>query len=336
MRSFFDFRALGSVYFERGGAADLDALAPLLATELPAAQYQALRSWWVHHAAVPWVVRSAPGQLVAATLSIDLASLGDRERESDPVLAAVWRALHDVAPPRVGDLQLVARWSLAEGGQRRPSAAMNALQMAQFFQWLTLPQLGAFVICVEHPDHWLPLMRHLGLSRLATCDLVVDGVPVGCYLQDLRALPITRWFERMADREVGSGPPETRVESPALQRLARPEFDRAVREALRLLDSGAALATNPLTASAAVRAAAVEGEAPWATLRRLVLDAAQALKERPRDAKFWRALEATYVHPVGSQELAAERLGLPFGTYRYQLATGIERVAKALWARETG
>ena len=57
---------------------------------------------------------------------------------------------------------------------------------------------------------------------------------------------------------------------------------------------------------------------------------------RPRDAKFWRALELTYFRPAGSQELAAERLALPFGTYRYQLATGIERVVQTLWTQETG
>jgi hypothetical protein len=63
-----------------------------------------------------------------------------------------------------------------------------------------------------------------------------------------------------------------------------------------------------------------------------LLEQAQALRERPRDAKFWRALELTYFRPAGSQEIAAERLGVPFGTYRYQLATGIERVAQALWS----
>ena len=87
--------------------------------------------------------------------------------------------------------------------------------------------------------------------------------------------------------------------------------------------------------SAAVQSASAPGEAPADTLRRLLTETARALAERPRDAKFWRALDLTYVHPAGSQELAAERLGLPFGTYRYQLATGIERVAQALWERET-
>ncbi len=336
LRPFIDFRALGSVYFERGGTRDLDALQALLARELPAAQHDAFAHWWGHRAAGAWVVRPAPGQLAAATLSIDLAAIGDDERHSDPVFAAVWRALQQVAPPRPGDLQLLARWNLGQGGQRRASAAMNALQMSQFHQWLTLPRLGAFVICVEQPDHWLPLMRHIGFARMAGCDLSVDGVPLGCYLHDWRAMPAARWIEEMAGPERGREAPRGTADAPASQRLARPAFERAVRDALRLLHDRAALGANPLTASAAVRFALVDGELPAEALRRLLFDAAQALRERPRDAKFWRALDLTYLRPAGSQELAAERLGLPFGTYRYQLAVGIERVAQALWERDAG
>ena len=78
-----------------------------------------------------------------------------------------------------------------------------------------------------------------------------------------------------------------------------------------------------------------QAEAAGDALRRLLVETVEALKTRPRDAKFGRALELTYVRPAGSQELVAERLGLPFGTYRYQLATGIDRVAQTLWAQET-
>ena len=81
-------------------------------------------------------------------------------------------------------------------------------------------------------------------------------------------------------------------------------------------------------------AADVERIAPLAVEQ--LEDVGHAFAVRPRDARFGRALELTYVRPAGSQELAAERLGIPFGTYRYQLATGIERIARALWEREAG
>ena len=40
------------------------------------------------------------------------------------------------------------------------------------------------------------------------------------------------------------------------------------------------------------------------------------------------------MEPAPTQELAAERLGLPLNTYRYQLASAIKRVTDSLWQRE--
>ena len=45
-------------------------------------------------------------------------------------------------------------------------------------------------------------------------------------------------------------------------------------------------------------------------------------------------MAATFLQPAATQELAAERLGLPFSTYRYHLAGGIRRVTEQLWQRE--
>lgn len=338
MQPFVDFRALGSVYFEPANADDLPALRTLARAELPAPQHAAVERWFAHRATRTWVVRPAPGALIAATLSIDLSLLSGAERTSDPVFAAVWHALQDAGTVRPNDHQLLARWNLAQGGQRRASAAMNALQMSQFYQWLTLPRLGSFVICVERPEHWRQMMSHIGFVQLPGCDVEVDGLSLGCYAHDWRAVPLASWLGMMADRELGRSLPQADAAfaAPAPQRLARPDFERAVRDALRLYHDAAALATSPLAQCDTVRAAALDAEAPADALRRLLLEAAEALRDRPRDAKFWRALELTYFRPAGSQELAAERLSLPFGTYRYQLATGIERVVQTLWAREAG
>jgi hypothetical protein len=69
-------------------------------------------------------------------------------------------------------------------------------------------------------------------------------------------------------------------------------------------------------------------------LRALLRAAVATLAANPKDAKLHRALWHTYIEPAPTQELAAELLGLPFNTYRYQLARGIERVTAWLWQRE--
>lgn len=47
-----------------------------------------------------------------------------------------------------------------------------------------------------------------------------------------------------------------------------------------------------------------------------------------------RAVMATYFKGAPAQEAAAERLGLPFSTFRRHLATGVERMCQLLWQLE--
>ena len=65
-------------------------------------------------------------------------------------------------------------------------------------------------------------------------------------------------------------------------------------------------------------------------------DVAEQLRGTPRGDKLYRALECTYLKPAPTHELAAERLGLPFNMYRYQLAAAVKYVCEALWQREVG
>ena len=348
MQPFIDFRALGSVYFERGTPADLALLPAILGAEVSVAQRASIARWWVHRSCTAWVVRPGPGQLVGATLSIDLAALDDAQRASDPVMATVWQALHDVSAPRPGDRQLLARWNFAAGGQVRLSAAMNGVQMATFHQWLTLPDLGSFVICLDHPEHFLPMMRHIGFTHLASCDHVVDGVPYACWAHDWRACPQTRWLEIMTDRSLGH---ERTVDdpatAPAAARLARSEFDRAVRDALRLLDERAALSSNPLTASSVVAANRREGESAGDTLRRLLSETSRDAEGSParrevlartrRDLSAPRRIAGACGREAGA---AVRHLSLPAGDrHRAGFASALgarDRVgtAAALHARE--
>ena len=71
-----------------------------------------------------------------------------------------------------------------------------------------------------------------------------------------------------------------------------------------------------------------------ATLQALLREAATELRGSPKTEKLHRALAATYLEPAATQELAADRLGLPFTTYRYQLVAAINRVTERLWQRE--
>jgi hypothetical protein len=118
-----------------------------------------------------------------------------------------------------------------------------------------------------------------------------------------------------------------------VERLDRPAFDRAVREALRGWRRLDLLARNPLVRSRMV-AAARDHPDPAEALRAVLRRAVETMAEDPREGKAHRALVATYFGTAPTQEAAAERLGLPFSTYRRHLHRGLHVLCSLLWRRE--
>ena len=115
--------------------------------------------------------------------------------------------------------------------------------------------------------------------------------------------------------------------------LSRGAFESEVREALRSWRRPDLLATNPLTGSRLVAQSAEPD--PVAALRAVLQGALDELGQDPRESKSHRALLATYLGGAPTQEAAAERLGLPFSTYRRHLAQGLAVLGSLLWWQET-
>jgi hypothetical protein len=133
-------------------------------------------------------------------------------------------------------------------------------------------------------------MTYLNQRRATEAEFEVGGRRYAVYAHDWRAEPALAWLDRMAEWELATDQRvdvlEAEMPAPLLV-LSEPEFQAAVRQALRDYTRPAALAASPL------------------------------LRSR-----------------LATQELAAERLGLPFSTYRYHLAGGLRRVTERLWRRE--
>ncbi|MEV7175329.1 hypothetical protein [Kitasatospora sp. NPDC093679] len=58
------------------------------------------------------------------------------------------------------------------------------------------------------------------------------------------------------------------------------------------------------------------------------------LARDPRGARAREALTAGYFSGAPTQEAAARRLGLPYGTYRRHLRHGLDLLCEALWQQE--
>jgi TolB-like protein/Flp pilus assembly protein TadD len=115
--------------------------------------------------------------------------------------------------------------------------------------------------------------------------------------------------------------------------LTRPEFESAVRAALRHYVRSDLLAENPLMRSRLLAKDAPGAPAPLA-LKTLLAETAEGLFANARDARFYRVLDLTYFNPAQKQEIVAQQLGLSFSTYRRHLATATDRLTGWLWQRE--
>jgi adenylate cyclase len=115
--------------------------------------------------------------------------------------------------------------------------------------------------------------------------------------------------------------------------LTRADFDAAVKDALRNYTRADLLVRSPLLQTRI----ATGREAKQATvphLQQALAEAAETIFVNERDQRRRRVLELTYFQSAAKQEAVAERLGLPFSTYRRHLTTAIERLSEWLWHEE--
>jgi TolB-like protein/predicted Zn-dependent protease len=119
--------------------------------------------------------------------------------------------------------------------------------------------------------------------------------------------------------------------APRAPLLPHEEFVAALRSALREFSRPDLLTRNPLLQ---VHLLAGYDNAGPAELRALLAETVSTLFASPRDEKIRRAIELTYFQSAPKQEVVADLLGLPFGTYRRHLTTGLKRLTDWLWQQE--
>jgi hypothetical protein len=218
------------------------------------------------------------------------------------------------------------------------SPVLNLVAATAMSRWLSTPGLVWSFVTFADPDEWQETFSYMRFTRAPGAAFRVGGRSYGAFVHDWRAEPPPVWLDLMGEREIATDLRLDEIESPSHateSRLPRPDFEAAVRQALRDFTRPMALATNPLLRLRS--AAGHAGETPTpAALQSLLRAAAETLRSNPRDEKLYRALHRTYLEPAATQELAAELLGLPFSTYRYHLGRAVTQVVETLWLQEHG
>jgi hypothetical protein len=191
---------------------------------------------------------------------------------------------------------------------------------------------------VAQPEFWAAAAEHTLAALVPEAEFELGGRRYGVYAKDWRRYPPALYLERLLERTAGTAAAEEPAPPPIVA-LSLEDFGRAVHRALRNLDSPLALADSPLLYARLVAGRLGADPSPAdriAMLQRIVRDAAEELRAAPRAEKLHRALAATFLVGAPPQEEVAERLGLPFSTYRYQLTRALVLIVERLWVRELG
>jgi hypothetical protein len=339
LRSYFEWHEVGTLLAEAPKERDLPVLAGIVAEHEGDWASRIAAHWFArqpHGVTVLWNGRQIAGFL--AVVSLHEATAGDLQ--ADPVARLAWEYLRSSAPLGPGEGACVFRFWMARDGYQSVSPVQSLIFIRMLLHHLVASNLAfTFVACAD-PDAWAPLFRYAGLTRLPGADFDFGGRRYGIYGHDWRTTPLSGWLEILSWEAIPTAPSSpvgARQSTDLVVVLSQPDFQLAVRRALRDYAQPAALRGNPLLRSRLIadRAATTtdQGERVVA-FQHLLREAAESLKASPRTSKYFQALDHTYFQPAPSQERAAELLDIPFSTFRRHLKAGVERVAELLWMWE--
>ncbi len=303
-----------------------------------------LAAWWEHPAATWAVVRAEPDPEPAGfyvLLALRPEDLDDPAVTADPAAAAAagWLARHGGL--RAGERALLVRAWLARDTYQDVSAVQTLITLRLTHHYLAADQRPALTLLpFADPGFWAGGCAYTDFERLPAADFTVDGRTYGTFVHDWRRTPPLAWLGLLCERESAADP--LAVAPPVepvggLRVLDAEAFAAGVREALRGLGRAGGLRGCVLLRSRSVAARTAEGAEPAeraAALAALLKETAAALAEAPQDRRAHRALHHTYFSPAGTQQRAADLLGLPMSTYRRHLAAGVARLTEELWRRE--
>ncbi|MFF8997136.1 ATP-binding protein [Streptomyces achromogenes] len=337
MSDFNSWREAGEVRLTACAADDRDRVRSL-ASEVEGEESAALAGAWLEHRPETFRICRTTRDDKAVGFSAWLRLTEAPQAFHDPVAEAAWNHARATQPLREGEHIAVARFSVTSPEYPKISPVEN------LHQWRTLAEAARtegrvawMYVVVRAGTFWTPYMASLGLRPLAERPRVGD-LAYTLFAIDWRVQPVWAWAEektrlmlshvRDGNRAVPAGGEEEARRGTEFTVLSRPEFDAALRDALRGFFRPQKWAANPLTRSRLTAGTS-------RTLPQILTDAVEGLRAEAGGEKYYRAVSRTYLTKgMPTQQAVAERLGLPFSTYRRHLTEGIARVCDALWRQE--
>ncbi|MER7771696.1 ATP-binding protein [Kitasatospora sp. NPDC096140] len=262
------------------------------------------------------------GRVVAFTARLALPAPADpQDVATDPVVAAAWAYTEATAPVRPGEHIGISRFTVYPERYQVPSRVIDlSSSRAQAESARARARAYGFAVWRD-AEAWSARVRG-SLTDTGARPRVGEHT-YGVFGVDWRQVPVEAWLRHFIAATAvpaQAGP----------SGVSRNAFDQAVREALvHWRDAGAFAACALLRARLAA-----DLDDPVEQLRALLRREVDELARDPRGARAREALTAGYFSGAPTQEAAARRLGLPYGTYRRHLRQGLDLLCEALWQQE--
>lgn len=338
VKPFFDWTAMDVAYARPALPDDASAIVEMVQKHEGDASAQIAAHWLRRQPHAFLVFRNVEGERVGFVANIALHQATPDDIAADPAASAALDFVKHYGPTRQSEEIFHLRFWMSRDTHQAITFAINLTCVNTIALWMMHPKLAWSFIAMADPEFWEPHFAEVNIPRSPEADFEVGGRRYGAFAHDWRIEPMSIWLTDQQVIPMTFSQPEQGKLAPPLLVLSQPEFEDAVRQALRNYTRPDMLADNPLLRSRVVLEAtgqdAASAHASPATLQALLREAVETLTANPKDKKLYRALWHTYFEPAATQERAAERLDLPFSTYRYHLNNGIERVVAWLWQRE--
>ncbi|MBO0705071.1 MAG: AAA family ATPase [Candidatus Dormibacteraeota bacterium] len=332
VRSYWALAALGQAQVGELQPSDVETVLAMTRRREGEAQARYAAYWLDRQPQAFGVVRDSAGDPIGYAAYLALHEASAEDLAADPAVRAMWEYTRRHAPPRPGEEVMAWRF-FVHSEQQHPSLSETLIRLWHGKEIVTHGNCAWDLVAVlSDREHLEPLMAHFDFHLAPEAGYEIGGRRYDVYAHDWRQLSVEGWLELTAERELGA--PVTSPTGPSREVvvLSEPEFAEAVRAALRDLHHPERLTDNPLLESRAVRdRGAIR---PVQTLRELLGEAAESLRNDPREESLYRVVDRTFLHPAATQELAAELLDLPFSTYRRYRNRGVQRITSWLWERE--
>jgi len=318
---------------EAATASDVPALLALVEHHEGAGSRALAAHWFDRQLDNVMVVRGATPALEGFVALVSLDRAMPEEIAADPGTRAAWAFVSKQGGLAPGKSAVIFRFWMARESYQSASPAQNACMLVILHHEVMTPDLAfSFWPCAD-PEYFAEVTKFSSSPRVPEADYEAGGRRYGVYMHDWRTTTPAAWLAGLTKRATGAAaavPP--RPVNATL--LGREEFDAAARDALRSFGNARALRDNPLVRSALVARKITADTDPAGILVTLLRDAATALEGTARGKKAYRAIHATFLDPAPSQERAAEKLDVPFSTYRRHLTEGLTEIVGALWQEE--